>query len=91
MPVIKVFASLRRYLNPPTQLVGGSTVNEAVTELCNAYPGLHEKIFLDGKLRPFFIISLNGRHIDLSEGLNTPVQSADEIAIFPPIAGGYDV
>ena len=89
MPVIKLYASLRRFINPPTRTVGGSTVNEAISELCNAYPDLREKIFLDGKLRPFFIISVNGRHIDLTEGLNTPAQPADEIAIFPPIAGGY--
>ncbi len=88
MPVIKVYASLRRLVNPPTQIVGGSTVHEAVSELCSTYPTLREKIFLDGKLRQFFIISLNGRHIDLNDGLNTPTEAADEIAIFPPIAGG---
>jgi molybdopterin synthase sulfur carrier subunit len=35
------------------------------------------------------LVLLNGRNYsNLPEGLNTPLQDGDEVAIFPPIAGG---
>lgn len=40
-------------------------------------------------LRPGVALLVNGRHMShLPEGLNTPVHDGDEIAIFPPVAGG---
>ena len=88
MPVIKLFANLRQIVKSPSVAVSGSTVGEAVGELCKISPALNEKLFQNGELRPLYIISLNGRHIDLIKGLDTEAQITDEIAIFPPIAGG---
>lgn len=40
------------------------------------------------KLRGIVHILVNGRSIDLIEGLKTPLKDGDVIAIFPPVAGG---
>jgi molybdopterin converting factor small subunit len=41
-----------------------------------------------GNIRPHFKITLNGRDIQLTSGLDTPVGENDQIAFFSPIAGG---
>ena len=42
-----------------------------------------------GSLQPSVILLVNGRHAaHLPSGLDTALQDGDQIAIFPPIAGG---
>ena len=59
-----------------------------VEALCENNPPLCEALLEDGHIRPHFIITLNGHHIQLAKGLETPIAENDQIAIFPPIAGG---
>jgi molybdopterin synthase sulfur carrier subunit len=40
------------------------------------------------KLRGIVHILVNGRSINLLEGLKTPLKDGDVVAIFPPVAGG---
>lgn len=40
------------------------------------------------KLRGTVNILVNGRSIDLLEGLKTSLKDGDVVAIFPPVAGG---
>jgi molybdopterin synthase sulfur carrier subunit len=56
--------------------------------LCQENPTLHDAIFDGDSLRTHVRVMVAGRDVDLKEGLNTPVRETDEIAIFPPIAGG---
>jgi molybdopterin synthase sulfur carrier subunit len=42
----------------------------------------------NGHIRSYFKITLNGHDIALVNGLDTPVDDQDQVAIFPPIAGG---
>lgn len=49
---------------------------------------LFHMILRDDELRDDVIILVNGRNISQLEGLETRLDSNDQIAIFPPISGG---
>jgi len=40
------------------------------------------------ELRKTVNILVNGRRLDFLQELNTPLKDGDEVAIFPPVAGG---
>ncbi|MFX1565557.1 MAG: MoaD/ThiS family protein [Promethearchaeota archaeon] len=42
----------------------------------------------DGSLKSYFHVLVNGRHVRLQQGLQTPLTDGDVVAIFPPIGGG---
>jgi molybdopterin synthase sulfur carrier subunit len=53
--------------------------------------GFREQVldFQNGELRPHVALLLNGQHYrHLENGLDTLVQDGDQLAIFPPVAGG---
>ena len=41
-----------------------------------------------GNLREDVVILINGKNILLSGGIDTPLSSGDDVAIFPPVSGG---
>jgi len=88
MPTVKLFGNLRQYVDTTLLQVPGGSIQAVVEALCEGNPPLCEALLEYGHIRPHFIITLNGRHIQLAEGLDTPVIENDQIAIFPPIAGG---
>lgn len=88
MPVVNLFATFRQVSGTKSVRVQGSTVGEALQDLCRQHPGLRERLFAGDAIRPLVLISLNGRHIEHIDGLDTPLQPADEIALFPPLGGG---
>lgn len=52
-------------------------------------PAMERKLFkAPGELGPDAVILINGRHVAHLQGLNTPVQDGDVVAIFPLVAGG---
>ena len=88
MPVVKLFATFRQAGGAKSVGVQGGTVGDALQDLCRQRPALREKLFADDAVRPLVLISLNGRHIEHINGLDTPLQEEDEIALFPPLGGG---
>jgi molybdopterin synthase sulfur carrier subunit len=81
-------------------LVGGKAVSLPVTDgepvgavlrrLVAAYPALQGELLTpDGEaLPPYVQVFINGRSIRDLQGLATPVTEDDQLAIFPPVAGG---
>ena len=88
MATVKLFGGLRDHAEAHALEVDGETVGAALDGLCMGRAGLREALFLDGKLQPHVRVMVNGRDIELDHGLATLVDREDQIAIFPPIAGG---
>ena len=64
------------------------TIQGLLTTLCAENAAFDEAVMDDGELRPFIRIIVNGKDIQLEDGLDTAITQTDTIAIFPPIAGG---
>ena len=88
MATVKLFGGLRAFTEEHVLDSPGETVGEALDKLCDGRDGLRKAIFRDGSLLPHVRVMVNGRDIELDQGLATPVGQGDQIAVFPPIAGG---
>jgi molybdopterin synthase sulfur carrier subunit len=88
MPLIKLYANLRTVTGKKELSIPGKNIQEALGNLTQDYPGLQRFLFEKGKLRPRVILTINGQTLDLETGLENPVSEQDQIAIFPPVAGG---
>lgn len=87
---VKLFGGLRRIAGASEIPGKGSTITEVLQNLGAQNKELHEAIFADGtsELRPHVRVIVNGLDCELADGLATPVRAGDNIAVFPPIAGG---
>ena len=85
MPIIKLFANLRKVAGTKEVLVTGASVGGVVSELVKRYPALAANLLENGQIRPHVIITINGHPTD---DVNARVTETDLIAIFPPMAGG---
>jgi len=65
------------------------TVGEALSALIEARPALEPRVYTDdGELEPHLNLLRNGENVRDVEGLSTPVDEGDELALFPPVSGG---
>lgn len=88
MPIVKLFGNLRRYTETPQLEVVGQTVREVLNGLGVENSALYTAIVEGDNLRPHVQVMVAGRNVALDQGLDTPLKDDDQIAIFPPIAGG---
>ena len=65
-----------------------ATVGEVLDGLYERYDGLRDRIAVDGDLRRFVNVYVQGEDIRFLEGLDTPVDDGDEVTILPAVAGG---
>ncbi len=90
MPSVRIPTPLRK-LTSELEVVqaSGSTINEIIASLDQAFPGLKERICDDsGTVRRFVNIFVNDEDIRFLSDGTTPVKETDEISIIPAIAGG---
>ncbi len=85
MPVVKLYANLRKIAGTREVMVGGETLRDALNDLTRQYSALRERLLDGDGLRPHVIVTLNGHNL---VSLDTAVAEQDVLAIFPPIAGG---
>jgi len=90
--IIKVnaFARFREVFGKElgVELDGKATVMDLLTGLCAPH-GSHDLIFDEsGRIKKYVNILVNGRHIQSLSGIKTELVDGDEVAIFPPVAGG---
>ena len=90
---VKLFANLAeiagsRSISLDNDSVG--SVEEAITATVERHPGLETEIFDEnGTIHDHINILHNGETIrDFGSSSSRPVNSDDEIAIFPPVSGG---
>ena len=85
---IKLYGGLRQIAGTKEQEVPGETIREALEKICADNESLRMAIFDGTNLQQHVRILVNGRDSELAQGLETPVSANDQIALFPPIAGG---
>jgi molybdopterin synthase sulfur carrier subunit len=85
---IKLFGGLRQKSGRAELEVSGATIREALAIICTGNEKLREAIFNGHVLHPHVRVMVNGLDCELAQGLDTPISADDQIAIFPPIAGG---
>lgn len=85
MPIVKLYANLRKLAGTKELSVPGATVGAMVNVLIVQHPALDGVILESGQIRPHVVITVNGHN---ATDLNAFVTDQDVVAIFPPIAGG---
>ena len=88
---VKAFATLRDVMDKEVglDLPESMTLSGLLKVLCDRYPGLYGELFeAPGTLKKFVNILKNGRNVYFINGLDTRLDDADIIAMFPPLAGG---
>jgi sulfur-carrier protein len=86
-----VFANLRVICGGVSVEVqpGGDRVVDVLDKMVEMFPELKDEIFNEEKkLKPFVHLYVNGRNIIHAEDLETVVKETDQLALFPPVAGG---
>ena len=85
MPVVKLYANLRKLAGIKEMSITGSTVRALLSELVDLHSSLRGVILQNEELRQHIVITINGHN---AVDLDAPVLEQDIVAIFPPIAGG---
>jgi MoaD family protein len=85
MPLIRLYANLRKIAGKNEVSIAGGSVGEILSELVRQIPALEASLLNNGQIRPHVIITINGHP---TTDAQAAVTDQDEIAVFPPIAGG---
>jgi len=92
MTVVRLYASFRRLAGEgAVDLVvpAEGTIRDILRGLVELRPRLAEHMLdEEGNVPRFVNVFVNGRDIRYLNGLDTLVRPEDEVAIFPPLAGG---
>ena len=75
MPVVKLYANLRKLAGTKEVPITGATVGTMLNELARWNPPLAAVIFENGGLRPHIVITLNGHNV---VDLNVQVNEQDQ-------------
>ena len=88
---IRFFARFRELLGNDIiiDVDKGKMFISLITTIAQKNPEGYAAIFDEnGAFREFVILMKNGKRIDIADAAQTPVEDGDEIAVFPPVAGG---
>ena len=67
----------------------GATVGDALDALLDDRPALRERVLDDaGDLHHHVNVLRNGENVRGGVGLDTELETGDELAMFPPVSGG---
>jgi MoaD family protein len=95
---LKFFATFREAVGsktttpeyPDADYPDGLTVRDVLEDLEASYDGLAGELIEDDDLRPQINVLKNGREVLHIDGLDTPMDDGDTLAVFPPVAGGEE-
>jgi molybdopterin synthase sulfur carrier subunit len=89
MPVVRIPTVLRKHTDGQAKVeADGGTVREVFGKLIADHPGLEDQLLDDGDVRGFINVYVEDEDIRYLDGLDSPVDDDDEIAIMPAVAGG---
>ena len=89
--MVLAFASFREILGKERELhlKESATVKDLLEEIAVARPAFKEAAFDDtGALRDYVLLMVNRKRIDPTQDLSRQLEEGDELAVFPPLAGG---
>lgn len=88
---IRFFAQFRELLGSDiiTEVPAGTMFSSLITSVAKKNPEGYAAIFdKNGAFHEFVILMKNGKRIDIADADKTVIADGDEIAVFPPVAGG---
>jgi molybdopterin synthase sulfur carrier subunit len=88
---VRFFARFRELLGTdiPAQPAAGTVLRDLVREIARKNNEGYAAIFDEqGNFREFVIVMRNGKRVEIPDAATTAVADGDEIAVFPPVAGG---
>ena len=90
MPVFRIPGPLRSLSGGESTVeVTADDLRSAIDQLDVRFPGFKGRLLDDGgEPRQFVNLFLNDEDVRLGQGLDSPLQDKDEIAIVPAVAGG---
>lgn len=89
MATVRLYATYRDAAGIKEFETSAQSVGELLEGISRAYPALYEALCdNNGELRALVKVLVNGRHIQFLNGVKTMLGDKDEVALFPPIAGG---
>jgi len=62
IPVVKLYANLRRLAGTKELSITGGTVGGVVSDMVRQHPPIGDPVFKDGGLAPHIVIMLNGQN-----------------------------
>jgi molybdopterin synthase sulfur carrier subunit len=88
---VRFFARFRELFGTDvvTEVQNGTSFIDLIKRIAGKTVEGYAAIFDEkGSFREFVILMQNGRRIDCADAATTLVADGDEIAVFPPVAGG---
>ena len=88
---VRFFARFGELLgkNVTVDVPGGTSLAALVREVTRTNKEGYNAIFNDnGEFRGFVILMIGGKRIKAGDAETTAVADGDEVAVFPPVAGG---
>lgn len=90
--LIKVFANYRDICGAKTVTLAveeGQPIFSVLNQLIEQFPLMNDELFTkEQQVKPLVHVFINGKNIIHLKGLSTPIKVTDQIALFPPVAGG---
>lgn len=88
---VRFFARFRELLGTDiiAEPAAGETLAALISGIAQKNREGHDAIFDEhGSFREFVILMRNGKRVENSDAGKTEIADGDEIAVFPPVAGG---
>ncbi|MDD1686456.1 ubiquitin-like small modifier protein 1 [Methanoregula sp.] len=88
---VRFFARFRELLGTDiiTEPGNGTVLANLVRDIAQKNKEGYDAIFDEqGSFREFVIVMRNGKRVEIADAGKTAVVDGDEIAVFPPVAGG---